>query len=523
VTQAHEPRGSEAQPGVVYLVGTGPGELGLVTLRALELVTQAEVIAHDRLIPPGLLELAPEWCELVSVGKRPSRADLAQEGINQLLIDRARAGKVVVRLKGGDPFVFGRGGEEAEACVEAGVRFEVVPGVTSAIAVPAYAGVPVTHRDLSPAFAVVTGHEQPGKPDTTIDWDALARIGTICVLMAVARLGPIADRLLRAGRDPDTPAVLIERGTLPGQRVVRSTLAGIAAAAEAAGSRPPAVLVVGEVAALADRTAWVEQRPLAGQVVLVPRAAGQGGALSRLLTLDGAKPLELPLIRVEPPADLADLDRAVAALAAGSYAWTALTSRNAVAALRQRVEAAGLDARALARTRLAAVGTGTAAALRAWGLAPDLVPDEAGGAGGAGLGAAIPAPPAFSPGVVLLPRAERARPELPAALLAKGWRLDEVVAYRTVPAEELDPDLRKRVGAGRVHWVAFTSPSTVSGFVRAYGGPPPPAVRLAAIGPTTAAALAELGLRIHAQAAEPTPAALVDAIRGAGVGENPAG
>ena len=186
----------------MYLVGTGPGDVGLVTLRAVELVRRAEVIAHDRLIPPGLLDLAPEGCELISVGKRPRLAELAQEGINQLLVDRARAGKLVVRLKGGDPFVFGRGGEEAEACVAAGIRFEVVPGVTSAIAAPAFAGIPVTHRDLSPVFAVVTGHEQPGKPDTTIDWDALARIGTICVLMAVARLGPIADRLLRAGRRP---------------------------------------------------------------------------------------------------------------------------------------------------------------------------------------------------------------------------------------------------------------------------------------------------------------------------------
>ena len=501
--------------GVVYLVGTGPGELGLVTMRAVELVAKAEVIAYDRLIPPGLLDFAPPGCELVSVGKRPSRAELAQEGINRLLVDRALAGRTVVRLKGGDPFVFGRGGEEAEACAAAGVRFEIVPGITSAIAAPAYAGVPVTHRDLSPVFAVVTGHEQPGKAESAVDWDAVARIGTICVLMAVARLGPIAERLIAAGRRPDTPAVLVERASLPGQRVVSSTLAGIAAAAEAAGSRPPAVLVVGDVAAMAGRTAWFEghpdQRPLAGQVVLVPRAAGQfghrGGELARLLRAEGAEPLELALIALEP-GDQAELDRAVATLAAGGYAWTALTSRNAVAALRARVEAAGLDARALAGTRLAAVGTGTAAALRDWGLAADLVPERA---GGAALGAAIPAPGAGER-TVLLPRADRAGPELPAALAAKGWAVDEVVAYRTVPVAEVDPDLRKRVEAGRVHWAAFTSPSTVAGFVAAFGGQPPPALRLAAIGPTTAAALAELGLAVQAEAAEPTAEALVEAI-----------
>jgi uroporphyrinogen III methyltransferase/synthase len=502
---------AEAPAGVVYLVGAGPGELGLVTMRAVELVARAEVIAYDRLIPPGLLDLAPAGCELVHVGKRPSRAELAQEGINRLLVERALAGRTVVRLKGGDPFVFGRGGEEAEACAAAGVRFEVVPGITSAIAAPAYAGVPVTHRDLSPVFAVVTGHEQPGKAESAVDWDAVARIGTICVLMAVARLGPIADRLIAAGRRPDTPAVLIERASLPGQRVVSSTLSGIAAAAEAAGSRPPAVLVVGDVAAMAGRTAWFEgrpdQRPLAGQVVLVPRAAGQGGELARLLRAQGAEPLELALIAIEP-GDEAELDRAVATLAAGGYAWTALTSRNAVAALRARVEAAGLDARALAGTRLAAVGTGTAAALRDWGLAADLVPELA---GGAALGAAIPAP-GVGETTVLLPRADRAGPELPAALAATGWAVDEVVAYRTVPVAEVDPDLRKRVEAGRVHWAAFTSPSTVTGFVAAFGGQPPAALRLAAIGPTTAAALAELGLATQAEAAEPTPDALVAAI-----------
>ena len=508
-----DPR-APSNPGVVYLVGAGPGDPGLITVRGLELVGSAEVLAYDRLIPTGLLELAPEGCELVDVGKSPANPRMAQAQINRLLVDRALAGRRVVRLKGGDPFVFGRGGEEAEACAQAGVRFEVVPGVSSAIAGPALAGVPVTHRDLSAGFAVVTGHEHPGKGEGAVDWDALARVGTLCVLMAVGRLGSVADRLLAAGRAPATPAVLVERASLPGQRVVRSTLDRIAADAEAAGANPPAILVVGEVAGLADRLGRHPERPLAGQVVVVTRASGQGSALAAMLRGHGAEPLETPLIEIRPPAELGELDRAVAGLAAGRYAWTALTSRNAVEALRARVEAAGLDARALAGTRLAVVGPATESALRGWGLVADLVPPEA---TAAALGTAIPPPAAATrQGRVLLPRGDLARPELPDALAAKGWSLDEVVAYRTVPRAELDPDLRKRIDAGRVQWVAFTSSSTVTGFLGAYGGPPPARVRVAAIGPTTADACRAAGIRIDALAAEHTVPGLVAAIVAAG-------
>jgi uroporphyrinogen III methyltransferase/synthase len=491
--------------GSVHLVGAGPGDPGLITVRGLELIGAADVLAYDRLIPPGLVDLAPDGCELVDVGKSPARPTMPQEGINRLLVDRALAGKRVVRLKGGDPFVFGRGGEEAEACAEAGVPFEIVPGISSAIAGPAFAGIPVTHRDLAAGFAVVTGHEQPARSGGMVDWDALARVGTLCVLMAVGRLGSVAERLLAAGRAPGTPAVLIERATMPGQRVVRSTLDRIAADAEAAGASPPAILVVGEVAALADRLAWKQSRPLAGKVVLVTRAREQAGTLATLLRHEGAEPLEAPLIEIRE-GDTAALDRAVAA---GGYDWIVLTSRNAVDALRARVEAAGLDARALAGTRLAVVGPATEAALKAWGLRPDLVPGEA---TAAALGAAMP----DGPGQVLLPRGDLARPELPAALIAKGWTLDEVVAYRTVPRAEPDPDLRKRLDAGRVHWVAFTSSSTVTGFLGAYGGPPPAEVRVAAIGPATADACRAAGIPIDVLAAEHTVPGLVAAIVEAG-------
>ncbi len=418
--------------GMVYLVGAGPGDPGLVTVRASELVARAEVLVYDRLIPPGLVDQAPVGCERVYVGKLPDRHVLPQAEINALVVARAQAGRLVVRLKGGDPFVFGRGGDEAVACAAAGVPFEVVPGVTSAVAVPAYAGIPLTQRDLSSAFAVVTGHEDPAKGATTARWAALAEIGTICVLMGVERLGAIASRLIEAGRDPATPAAVIEQGTTPAQRVVSASLAGIAAAAEQARVSSPAVVVIGEVAGLRGRIAWYENRSLFGRTVLVPRAREQAGRLSALLRERGAEPLEVPTIAVHPPASFAELDRAVAALADGAYAWVALTSANGVAALRARAQGAGRDARVLGAVRVAAVGPATEAALRAWGIVPDLVPATA---TTAALGAAFPA----APGRVLLARADLANPELAAAITAKGGHPHEVTAYRTVPLDDLDP------------------------------------------------------------------------------------
>ncbi|HYT26184.1 MAG TPA: uroporphyrinogen-III C-methyltransferase, partial [Actinomycetota bacterium] len=469
--------------------------------------------------PPGLVEAAPDGCELVYAGKLPDRHVLPQAEINALLVDRALAGGRVVRLKGGDPFVFGRGAEEAEACAAAGVPFEVVPGVSSAVAVPAYAGIPATHRDLSSAFAVVTGHEDPAKEAAGAlggagpgaRWEALAQIGTVCVLMGVERLAAIAARLVEAGRAPDTPAAVIEQGTTPAQRVVRATLATIAGEAGRAGVRSPAVVVIGEVVALRDRIAWYETRPLFGRTVLVPRTREQAGALSELLRERGAEPLEVATIEVRPPSSPAELDRAVGLLAAGRFDWVVLTSANGVAALRGRVEATGLDARALGGTLVAAVGPATEAALRSWGIAADLVP---GVATTAALGEAFPA----SPGRVLLPRADLATPDLSPAIEAKGGHPDDVVAYRTVPLDDMDPAARKRLDGGEVDWVAFTAASTVTGFVRAYGGPPPAGVRAAAIGPVTAAAAEASGVRVDALAAEHTIPGLVAAIERAVAG-----
>jgi uroporphyrinogen III methyltransferase / synthase len=509
--------GERPETGVVYLVGAGPGDPGLVTVRARELVAGAEVLVYDRLIPPGLVDEAPASCERIYAGKLPDRHVLPQAEINALLVARARAGRRVVRLKGGDPFVFGRGGDEAVACADAGVPFEVVPGVSSAVAVPAYAGIPLTQRHLSSSFAVVTGHEDPVKGAATARWAALAGIGTICVLMGVERLEAIAARLIEAGRDPVTPAAVIEQGATPAQRVVSAPLAGIAAAAAAAGVRSPAVVVIGAVAGLRQRIAWYENRRLFGRTVLVPRTRQQAGRLSALLRERGAEPLEVPTIEVRPPESFSELDRAVAELADGAYDWVALTSANGVAALRARAEAAGRDARVLGRVRVAAVGPATEAALRAWGIAPDLVPATA---TTAALGQAFPA----DPGRVLLARADLANPELAAAITAKGGRTHLVTAYLTVPLDDLDPAASKRLDGGEVDWVAFTAASTVSGFVRAYGGPPPDVVRVAAIGPVTAAAAAAAHMRVDATATEHTIPGLVAAIeraehRGAGPSE----
>jgi uroporphyrinogen III methyltransferase/synthase len=501
-------------PGTVYLVGAGPGAPGLATVRAVELVERAEMLAYDRLAPDALVDRAPAGCELVDVGKAAGGAGpaMTQAEINALLVDRAGAGKTVVRLKGGDPFLFGRGGEEAEACLAAGVPFEVVPGVSSALAAPAWAGIPVTHRGLATSVTVATGHDVDA-----VDWGALAAAGgTLCVLMGVGNLAAIAGRLVAGGRDAATPAALVRWGTTARQQVVAGTLGTIAGDAGAAGGRPPAVRVVGEVVALRERVAWAERRPLDGTAVLVPRARAQAGALSRLLAERGAEPVELPLIAIEAPASFAALDQAVADLAAQAYSWVGLTSVNGVTALRDRAEAAGRDARLLAGARVAAVGPGTRDALRAWGIVPDLEPATA---TTAALAAAFP--PAADAGdarPVLLPRSDLANPELSAGLRRKGWAVVDVVAYHTVPLVEMPPDVRKRldVASGGIGWVAFTSASTVEGFVRAYGGPPPATVRVAAIGPVTAAAATAAGMRVHAHAEAHTIPGLVAAIERAG-------
>src|SRR4051794_7826697 len=363
-----------ADAGTVYLVGAGPGDPGLVTRRALELVRDADAIVYDRLIPAGLVAEAAADADLRYAGKEPGKPSMEQEDINTLLVELANAGKSVVRLKGGDPFVFGRGGEEAQALAAAGIPFEVVPAVTAGVAAPAYAGIPVTHRDEASAVALVTGHEDPSKPETAIDWQALPAFpGTLVLYMGVGNLPAVAQRLVAAGRAPSEAVAVVERGTLPGQRTVTATLADIAERVADAGLRAPAITLVGPVARLRERLAWLERRPLFGRSVVVTRARAQASGLAERLAELGATVVEAPAIRIEPrPAD--EVDPRVAAI--GDFALVCVTSPNGAGLLMDAIERTGGDARALAGVTVAAIGPGTAAELRNRGVRADVVPER---------------------------------------------------------------------------------------------------------------------------------------------------
>jgi len=479
----------------VYLVGAGPGDPGLITVRGAEVLAGADVVVYDRLVHPSLVDLAPSDAERVYAGKAPGHAEMDQDAINALLVERGRAGRAVVRLKGGDPFVLGRGGEEAEALAAARVPFEVVPGITSAIAAPAYAGIPVTHRGTATHFTVVTGHEDLTKDAMEVDWEALARSGgTLVILMGAGRVAEIADRLVAGGRAPDTPVAAVRNGTRPDQHTVRSTLATVAEA----GVEAPAAIVVGDVAAL--DLSWFETRPLFGRRVVVTRAREQASELrSRLVGL-GAEVVELPAIEIEP------LDVTVPDLA--DYEWLVFTSANGVVALFERgLAPTGLDARALAGVRVAAIGSGTAAALAERGVRADLVPErfvaEA-------LLDAFPSP--STPGArVLLARAEQARDVLPAGLGEKGYEVEVLPVYRT-RAGEPDADALERVRRGDVDAITFTSSSTVANLCDLLGPPPDPQPLVASIGPVTSKTALERGLRVDVEAEEHTIDGLVDAL-----------
>ena len=476
----------------VYLVGAGPGDPGLLTRRGAELLARADVVVHDRLGTADLLDLARPDAERISAGKAPGQVDLTQDEINAVLVEKGRAGLEVVRLKGGDPFVFGRGGEEAEALAAAGVPFAVVPGITSAIGAPAYAGIPVTHRGRSTHFTVVTGNEDPTKDRTDVDWDALARVGgTLVILMGAARIGGIADRLMAAGLPPETPVAAVRNGTRPDQETVRATLATIGAA----GVKAPSAVVVGAVAGL-DLT-WFESRPLFGRTIVVTRAREQASELRVRLEHLGATVIELPSIALE------EVEFTLPALA--EYAWAVFTSVNGVQAFFDRgLRPAGLDARALGGVRVAAIGPGTAAALAQRGISVDLLPERF---VAESLLDAFPAPDA--PGArVLLARAEQARDVLPDGLAARGYAVEVLPVYRTVTAAP-DADALTTVRSGAVAAVTFTSSSTVRNFVDLVGPLPDPPPRVVSIGPVTSDTARELGLTVDAEAAEHTIDGLV--------------
>jgi len=499
--------------GTVYLVGAGPGDPGMITVAGLSRLKEADVIVYDRLVSPRLLEHAREDAKRIFVGKVAGESH-DQEAINRLLIEKARAGKRVVRLKGGDPFVFGRGGEEAEALRASGIPFEVVPGVTSAVAVPAYAGIPVTHRGIASTFAVITGHEDPEKPESTIAWDKLANaVDTLVFLMGTKTLAATVDNLIANGRAPDTPVAVIRWGTTPEQRTVTGTLADIVARVEDAVLTPPAVTVVGEVVRLRETLSWFEARPLFGKRVLITRTRRQASTLARLLAEEGAIPIELPAIEIEPAADPAAVSAAIGDLKAGRYAWAVFTSANAVDLWFGHLRDGGLDARAFAATKVAAIGPATAEALAERGIGADLVPAEY---VAEAVVEALRAAQGWGPESqrVLIPRAEGARPELVEGLRAAGAEVDEVSLYRAAVPETAPSEAISLLRDGAIDIVTFTSSSTVrnlaamlNGHIESLRGP-----LVACIGPITAKTAEELGLRVDLVADEYTVEGLVRAL-----------
>lgn len=498
--------------GKVYLVGAGPGDPGLLTLKGRECLEQADVVLYDYLANPSLLRYAPAGAERIYVGRRGRGRYQKQEEINQVLIERARAGQIVVRLKGGDPFVFGRGGEEAEAVAAAGVDFEVVPGVTAAVAVPAYAGIPVTHRTLASTVTIVTGHEDPSKPDTVLEWPKLAgSSGTLVFMMGMKTLPMIVARLIGEGRAPDTPVAAIRWGSRADQRTIIGTLQDIVTKAEQAKFEPPTVIVVGEVVGLREQLNWFERRPLFGKRIVVTRPEDQAGEFSQLLSAYGAEPVVVPTIRIVPPATWQAIDQAIARLA--GYRWLILTSVNGIAPFMDRLRAAGKDARALSHLRICAIGPRTAQELGTHGLVADVVPAQY---QAEGLIDAL-SDRDLRGTRVLVPRAETAREILPQRLREMGAEVDVVPVYRTVaPVAALD-ELKQEIEGRRIALVTFTSSSTVRNFVDLLGGAETAkrvmaSVAVGCIGPITAQTAEGYGLRVTIVPGENTVPALAQAI-----------
>jgi uroporphyrinogen III methyltransferase / synthase len=475
--------------GRVYLVGAGPGDPGLLTARALQLIATVDVILYDRLIPSAALDDARAEAEVLFVGKEGGGESVPQEQTQALMLARARAGLSVVRLKGGDPFVFGRGGEEALALREAGIPFEVVPGITSGVAASAYAGIPVTHRGRATAVALVTGHTREDGPGESppLDWPALAAFpGTLVFYMGVRQLPQIAQSLIAAGRLPTEPVAIVERGTLPGQRTVTGTLATIAGLAQAEDVRAPSITVVGPVAELADELAWLTPGPLAGLTVAVTRARASASGLATRLESLGARVVQAPVIRTVPlPGPAPEL---------ASYDLLCLTSPAGVGALFERLRTDGLDARALAGMRVAAIGPGTAAALVEHGIRADIVPERS---VAEGLVAALTQvqPPVRR---ALIARAREGREVLPDALREQGAEVDVLALYETLAQAPPAHILREALAAD---YIAFTSASTVRFFARATGNADLSSdTRIVSIGPITSNALHEQGLQPHIEA-----------------------
>lgn len=494
--------------GLAILAGAGPGDEGLVTVATANWLRRAECVVYDRLANPALLKLAPVSAKMIYVGKGPGRHEMTQDQINRVLVEEAAKGRLVVRLKGGDPLIFGRGSEEADALRQAGLAFRFVPGVTSGLAAGAYSGIPLTDRRVGPTLAIVTGHEDPAKGDSAINWKAVAGIDTAIFYMGVGNLPGIAQSLIAAGRSPQTPVAVVHRATTPRQRTVTGTLANIAEVVAAAGIKPPSITIVGDVVAFRSQLSWFEELPLFGQTVLVTRSRTQASVLAAGLAELGAEAIEAPTIDIQPAADFALVDAALGRL--GEFQWVVFTSPNGVEAMLDRLMAVGRDSRSLATCKIAAIGPGTAAALAQRGLKADLLPAEF---TAEDLGKALAASSAGQK--VLLARADIATEQLPQILRQAGAQVEEVAVYRTVIPDALPPEALEALREGRVHWVTFTSSSTADNFVallKKHGLDIPKSAKLAAIGPVTVRTLESHGLKPTVTASPHTIEALIDAM-----------
>lgn len=501
----------QADRGIVYLAGAGPGDPGLLTVRARDLLDSCDVIATDALANPLIVAAARvtnPGVEVLDVGKRGgSTASASQEDINALLVRLGREGKRVVRLKGGDPLVFGRGSEEAQALADAGVAFEIVPGVTAGVAAPAYAGIPVTHRGVATSVTFVTGHEDPSKPETQTDWGALARAGgTIVLYMGVKTLPRIADALVKGGMAPDTPAAAVQWGTHAKQRTVTATITTIADAVAREGLGAPVITVIGDVVALREEIGWFEKRPLFGKRIVVTRASAQAGGLRARLAELGAEVLDVPALRIEP-LDQAPLRVALDRVA--EYGWLVLTSQNAVAMLWDAMRESGRDARALAGVRVACVGRSTADALLQHGIAADVLPARF---VAEGVLAEMEKRADVRGARVLYVAAEGARDVLPDGLRGLGCTVDVVRAYRSVSTGEGAEQLRNALLDGSVDAATFASASAVRGYVEAVGEEAARRAPAVSIGPVTSDALRAAGIEIIAEASEASIDGLVKAV-----------
>ncbi len=497
--------------GIIYLIGAGPGDPGLFTLKGKMLLEKAEVIVFDRLVSDEILSYAPRAAEFIYVGKESGRHALSQDEINALLVEKAREGKQVVRLKGGDPFLYGRGGEEALYIREQGLQYEVVPGITSAIAVPAYAGIPVTHRDTTSSFAVITGHEKPGKTDSSINWDKISTgIGTLVFLMGVENLAYICSQLIEKGREPATPVALIRWGTLPEQEVLTGTLDNIVQRVKDDDFQPPAVIVVGEVVSLRNKLNWVENKPLWGKKIVVTRSREQASVLVQKIRELGGTPLEFPTIQIVPESDLSPLTDALTQIQ--DYQWIIFTSVNAVDIFLTQMKLNNMDIRDLHGLKLCAIGPATCKSLEDWGLKVDVMPDEY---RAEGVLEALDGMIAEGERI-LMPRARGAREILPATLRKRGLQVNEINIYSAALAVDKNADIPDDIIKGKVDYLTFTSSSTVTNFLEIMGteniAKLEKQIKIACIGPITADKARKFGLIVKIVAEKYTIDGLVQAI-----------